>query len=271
MPQWPQGIGQSLGDQLVTAHPLLTSMTTYFVDSATGNDTNGTGLDPNSPFATIGKAITVGAASAIIIVCLSGHTETVTTTLTPTAGTIIVGAGASGSQPTVTLTMNASNTVLFTCSAAGVQLRNLWFATNSVSSNVARVKFTGINGLVSGCYFECAGNDAAAAVEFGTGGSGGSCQDSTFISTAASLTAKPTYGMLVSAALTDINMDNVAFSDGSFGFSSFALAATATITRMRAENISLLLGANASLGSSTGIFMPTVTTGAISIAYAGGA
>jgi hypothetical protein len=270
MPSWVNGIGQTLGDSLVTGRPLLTSLTTYFVSSATGDDTNNNGLDPDSPFATTAKVITTAAGAAVILVYLSGHTETFTATVTPVAGSIFVGAGSSGGLPTVKLKMNASNTTLFTCSAAGVQLRNVWIQANQVASNVARVKLTGINCLVKGCYFECAALDNAAGVEIGTGGGGSAVNNTTFISTAVLNTAKPTSGLLVSAALTDIDLDGCVFDEGTLGFTTSALNTSATITRMSGA-ISLLHGANASLGSATGFIMPGTVTGAGQISYAGGA
>ena len=270
MPQWPNGVGQTLGDSLVTGKPLITSYTTYFVSSATGDDTNNNGLDPDSPFATTAKVITTAAGAAVILVYLSGHAETFTTTVTPVAGSIFVGAGSSGGLPTVKLKMNASNTTLFTCSAAGVQLRNLWFQGNLVASNVARVKVTGINGLVSGCYFECGALDNAAGLEFGTGGSGSIVQNTTFVSTAVAVTAKPTSGLLVSAALTDIGVLGTVFDEGALGYTTSAFNTSATISRLRAD-FSLKNGANVSLGAATGFIMPGTVTGSSSISYSGGA
>lgn len=270
MAQWPSGIGQTLGDSLVTGRPLVSSYTAYFVNSVGGDDTNNTGLDANNPFATLSKAVSAAATATVtpIIVLMSGHTETMTSTVTPSVGTIIVGGGASGGLPTVKLKMNASNTIMLTCSAAGVQVRNVWFQSNVQASNVARVKFTGINGFISGCYFECGQLDNAAGLEFGTGGSGGISQSCTFISTAALTTGKPTSGLLVSAALTDIAVLAGSFSDGVFGFTTNAFHTTATITRLRAD-FALLLGANASLGSATGYAMVT-STGSGALSYPGG-
>lgn len=271
MPSWPSGIGQSLGDALVTGKPLLTSYTAYFVSSVTGN-TAYSGLDPDVPKATIAQAIATASGASVtpIIVCLSGHTEVLTTTMTPAAGTILVGAGASGGLPTVKLAMNASNTTYLTCSNAGVQVRNIWFQANQQSSNVSKVKFTGINGYISGCYFEENGNDTAAGLEFGTGGSGGFARNCTFISTATAQATLPSSGLLVSAALTDIAIEGCSFSEGTYGYSTQALSFTATVTRLRGELDSLLLGANATLGATTGIFMPTTVTGAGTISYTGG-
>lgn len=274
MPSWVNGLGQTLGDALVTARPLLTSYTTYFVNSATGTDGGANnGLEPDAPAATIGAVLTAAGVAAVtpIVVLMSGHTETLTSTLTPTAGTIIVGGGLSGGLPTVKLKMNASNTILFTCSAAGVQLRNVWIQSNQVASNVARVKFTGTGGLVSGCYFECGATDNAAAVEFGATSSNGRCETSSFISTVTTNTTRPSYGLLVSSAVSDIGVIGCSFSDGTLGFSQKALAFTATVTRARVEGLSLLLGASASFGATTGVVLPSTVTGGGVISYTGGA
>lgn len=270
MPQWPNGLSQSLGDQLVVNRPLMTSYTTYFVSSTSGSDSYD-GLDPDSPFATLAHAVSVAAGNTTIIVLMSGHAETMTATLTPTAGTIIVGAGSSGGKPTVKLKMNASTTIMFTCSNAGVQLRNIWFQSNQQTNSSSRVKFTGINGRVVGCYFECGSTDTGASVEFGTGGSGGTCKDTTFVSTVSAAGTLPNTALVVSAALTDIAVDGCVFNEGTFGFNGVALSFSSTVTRMRVENLSLVNGAGALFGSSTGILMPTTVSGSGAISYTGGA
>lgn len=270
MPSWPNGYGLGLGDQLVSAKPLMTSMTTYFVSSLVGSDSND-GLDPDTAYATLGKAITVAAGNASIIVLMSGHTQTLTTTVTPTAGTIIVGAGSSGGKPTVKLTMNAAATTIFTCSNAGVQIRNIWFPSNAQTNSASRVKFTGINGRMVGCYFECAGTDTGASVELGTGGSGGTIKDTTFISTTTSATSLPAAGLSVTAALTDISIDGCVFNEGTNGFNGVALSLGSTVTRLRAENLSFINGSSALFGAAAGIVTPTTVSGAGSISYSGGA
>lgn len=273
MPSWPNGIGQSLGDTLVTERPLLTSFTTYFVSSVTGSDTNG-GLDPNYPFATLGAALlaAVGAGVTPIAVLLSGHNETLTLSLTPTAGTIIVGAGSSGGLPTAKLTPNLSNATMLILSSAGVQLRNIWVKTNAQASNVARVKVTGASCLVRGCYFECGSSlDAAAALEAGAGANNLTVQSTTIVSTATLTTSKPTYGFLGSAAVSDMALESLTLSEGTVGFGTLALSLTATVTRLRVESMSPLLGANATFGAATGFVMPTSTTGASTVSYSGGA
>lgn len=270
MPSWPNGYGQSLGDRLVTSRPVMTSYITYFVSSTSGSDSND-GLDPDTAFATLAHAISVAAGNTTVIVLMSGHTETLTATLTPTAGTIIVGAGSSGGKPTVKLKMNAAATIMFTCSNSGVQIRNIWFQSNQQTNSSSRVKFTGINGRVIGCYFECAATDTGASLEFGTGGSGGTVKDTTFISTATVTSALPAAGLTVTAALTDISIDNVTFNEGSVGFNGVALSCSATVTRLRAEDLAFVNGSSALFGASTGIVTPTTTTGGASISYSGGA
>ena len=270
MPLWAGGYAQTLGDILVTGKPLFTSFTTYFVLSTSGSDSND-GLDPSTPFATYGAANTALSGQPGIIVLLSGHTEVLTATITPAAGQIIVGAGASGGKPTVKLQLNAAATIMVTASNAGVQLRNIWFQDNAQNNTAAKVKFTGINGLVSGCYFECGPHDTSAAnVEFGTGGSGGRVENCTFVSTATVATTKPFSGVVVSAALTDISVSNTVFDGGTYGFSSYALSANSAPTRSRFENFSLLRGADAIFGATTGFVLPTTVTGGSRISYSGG-
>ncbi len=266
MATWPEGLGQSLGDVLVTGSPLLTSFSVSFVDSVNGNDTND-GRDPNNAFATLSHAVTAESGTAGIIVLMSGHTEVMTATVTPPAGCIIVGAGSSGGRPTVKLSMNASNTIMVTASNAGVQLRNIWFQTNAQASNVARVKFTASSGLVSGCYFECGNNDSGAGVE--VTGNDFTLQDSTFISTGTTVASRPLSGLFVSSAVSDLAITNCVFSDGTRGFSAVACNCVNTVTRLRVENLSLLLGANATFGSSTGFVIPSSATGASTISYTG--
>ncbi len=270
MPNWPQGLAQTLGDILVTGSPLITSFTTYFVSSVTGSDSND-GTDPSTPFATYGAADTALGGSPGIIVLLSGHTEILTATITPAAGQIIVGAGASGGVPTVKLQLNAAATIMVTASNAGVQLRNIWFKDNVQNNTAAKVKFTGINGLVSGCYFECGPHDTSAAnVEFGAGASGSRAENCTFVSTATVATTKPFSGLSVTSALTDISVYNTVFDGGTYGFSNYALLASSAPTRSRFENFSLLRGADAIFGATTGFVLPTTVTGGSRISYSGG-
>lgn len=269
MPQWPNGLGQNLGDQLVTERPLHTNYKVSFVSSVTGSDTN-TGKDPDAAFATLGHAVTDEGGTAGIIVLLSGHTETMTAAVTPPAGTIIVGAGSSGGRPTVKLTMNNPNTAMVIASANGVQVRNIWFCPNLQDSNISRVLFlSGADGLVSGCYFECGGHDLAGAVEVSTGGNNVTIDGCTFISTATSSAVRPSNGIQVSANVADLTVTNCIFSEGSNGYSGNAFNCNVTVTRLRGENLAFLLGADALIGASTtGIFMPTTTTGSSIVTWA---
>ena len=268
MPSWPNGLGQNLGDQLVVERPLLTSYKVSFVSSVTGSDTN-TGKDPDSAFATLAHAVVDESGNAGIIVLLSGHTETMTSAITPPAGTIIVGAGSSGGFPTVKLTMNNPNTAMVIAGANGLQLRNIWFRPNLQDSNVSRVLFTAADGLVSGCYFECGGHDLAGGVEVSTGGNNTTIDGCTFISTATSPSVRPSNGIQISANVNDLTVTNCIFSEGSNGYSGNAFNCNVTVSRLRGENLSFLLGADALIGASTtGIFMPTTTTGSSIVTWA---
>ena len=268
MATWPHGLGQSLGDILVTGIPLLTSYSVAFVDSVNGNDTND-GKDPNNAYATLAHAVTAESGIAGIIVLMPGHNEVMTATVTPPGGTIIVGAGSSGGKPTVQLQMNASNTVMITGSAPGVQVRNIWFKSNAQNSNVARVTLSGLGGMVCGCYFECGNNDQAAGLEIT--GNAVTVKDSTFISTGTSVASRPLSGLFVSGTCSDLYILNCVFSDGTRGFSAVACNVANTVTRLKVENLSLLLGANATFAGSTGFVIPSLATGASTVSYTGAA
>lgn|SRR5512139_630372 len=263
MTQWLGGIGQTLGDDLVTQSPLIVSGTVYFLSSATGSDAN-SGLGSNNPFATFATALAACSANDTIVV-LSDHNETFTSGATLSlAGLTIVGAGSSSGVPTAKFTMNnAANASLFTVSAAGVSIRNIKFLTNSQANTAVRISVTGANFRLQDCYFECDQYDDNSAVGLGAGADSARLKGCTFISTATSLANRPYGGLRVTAAVSDLELDGVTFDGGSYGFSNDAFqASAAATTRLRAEGVSLLRGADAHVNTSTvGWAMPTTTTG----------
>jgi hypothetical protein len=95
----------------------------FFVDSNTGSNSN-SGLDKDHPVATLAYAITLTtAAKSDVIVCMPGHAETISTTVTPVAGNVIVGLGFGRNRPVFTASTGAIDT--FTISAANVTLQNI--------------------------------------------------------------------------------------------------------------------------------------------------
>src|SRR3990167_1981959 len=117
-----------------------TTGTYYFVHSGTGSDSN-SGLSDSTPLATLAAAITLTTASVSdVILVMPGHAETVTTTITPKAGNVIVGLGFGRNRPVFTAGTGAIDT--FTISAANVSLQN-FVIVGSASGVTALLEISG--------------------------------------------------------------------------------------------------------------------------------
>jgi hypothetical protein len=103
----------------------------FFVDSTTGSNGN-SGLDKDHPFADVATAISATTASkGDVIVLMPGHSETVSTTITPKAGSTIVGLGFGRNRAVFTSAASALD--VFTISANNVTLQNFVIVGASAS------------------------------------------------------------------------------------------------------------------------------------------
>lgn len=119
---------------------LVTTGTIFFVDSVTGSNSN-SGRDKDHPFADLATAITnMTAGKGDIAIVMPGHAETITTTLTPKAGSKIVGLGFGRNRPVFTAGTGAIDT--FTISAANVTLQNI-VLVGAASGNTALIEISG--------------------------------------------------------------------------------------------------------------------------------
>lgn len=270
MPMYSNGIGESTGDTLATCEPLYTSGDIWYVKSSTGVDAaSPRGRDATRPLATIAQAHT-NAANGDIIVLLDGHTETVSA-LTVSKNVIFVGSGSSSSLPTVKLTPAAADAVVFTISAAGVQFRNVWFEERTATSTYPVISVAAANFKMIGCYCQLGAYDADT-VRFESGGDSARIESTTFVSTATALTAQPTSACRVVAAVSDFEMDGVVFDGGAYGFALPGAfdSTNSAITRLRAQSISLLRGADMSInGSTTGWVNTQTVTGSSRLVWTG--
>jgi len=263
MPLYPNGTGQSLGDTLATCEPIYTSGDIWYVDSATGSDSY-SGLDDKKPLATLDAAVAAASANDIIVL-MDGHSETLESTTISTAGIVIVGGGSSSGLPTVKLTPPGGGTGL-TISGTGVQLRNLWFEDRTAAneSGYAGLSVTGANFQMIGCYCEVGQFDTGSMLSLGSGANNARLVNTTFIATGASLTAQPSAAVKIAAAVSDLDLDGLVLSGGTYGFSSpYAFdntTASVAITRLKGTSVSLLLGADMSLYSTTTGFVNVQTT-----------
>jgi hypothetical protein len=257
----PNGIGEKLGDIIVTGAPLYTSSAIWYVNSAIGNDSN-PGKTKSLPFATIGAAYTASSAGDFIVL-LDGHTETLTTALAiAKAGLKIVASGQSAGKPTCKLNVNgSSNEELFAITAAGVQLRNIWFAPSGQNQgSLSRIVVTGASFRCIGCYFEQqSGVDLALfALELSTGASNARIEKTTFVSTLTT-SLLPQGGLNLSASgLTDVDVIGCTFS-GRYG--TAAMLVQSPVTRLNVESPTLLLGAELILDAPNPgyVIMPSAT------------
>lgn len=258
------GLGETLGDTLVTTKPVQTPGNIWFVNSATGTDAaSPAGKDRQKPLATLGQAQT-NAADGDIVVLQSGHTETYTVALTLSKRLIIVGGGSSAGKPTVSFINNSAGASTFTISVTNVELRNIYFPA-SLQSNASngKVNVAAANCRITGCYFEQSALDQSPAVRL-LGADTFRMTNTTIISTATTTATRPTVGLSNAGAIADLELYGCVFSDGTVGFSTAAADLSAfAVTRIRAESMSLLNGADFLMNSgSTGyVNVATSTNG----------
>lgn len=271
MPQfYPNGIGGSLGDTLVTLKPLQTSGNVWYVHITTGVDApSPAGRQREKPLATLAQAHT-NAAAGDIIVCLDGHQEIlVAPQALNKAGITIVGEGSSGGRPTVAFRINSAAANLFNVSVAGVKLRNLLFPPNLQSNVGARIILSSVNSSafeMQGCYMQCGNTDVVAGLSITTGANGMRLQRCTFVSVATGFGSSVAPAVELVNAVTDMDIFDSVFDGGAVGFNdSIALSlSAAAVTRLRMEGCSFVRGADYSVNAgTTGYINPQVATGGV--------
>lgn len=260
----PNGAGETTGDSLVTNSPLEYSGIIWYVSSLLGTDAvSPKGQNRNAPLATLGQANT-NAASGDMIVLMAGHAETLTSTITVSKNLIIVGAGTTGSKPSVKLTNNQASGALLHFTGAYYELRNVWFPTNTVANDIAMVRSVVTeSGLVKGCYFEFDANDDAPGISFGGGGSH-SFRGTTFIVTGTNRADQPFCAVQNAEAVTTplADFEGTIFDGGVAGFSNFfALDLSINaVTRITAEGVSALNGADLKIPEATNGYLNVGTS-----------
>lgn len=240
---YDSGIGGTTGGYLTTLLPLRSSVDVWYVHSGTGSDAaSPRGKQRNYPLATLAQALT-NATTDDIIVCLSGHTETLTASQVfgvAEPGITVIGEGLGASRPKFTRNFNG---VMFDIQADDIVLENLYFPASGTASAASRTRTNGVNRtIIENCYFECGSNDTGAAYDIVSGSGSITIRNTTFISTAAAPASAPALGITAPAGLGLLTMYRVTFDGGSSGWSNpYAFSSTTTaITRLRATEIDLL-------------------------------
>lgn len=259
----PNGIGETLGDSLVTNGPLLVTGSVYYVNSVIG-DVTYTGLNPERPFPALTNAQTV-ASDGDIIVLLDGHTETFTVPLVLTKKLTIVASGSNNGIPTVSFGMNAdANMFEVAVGATGIQFRNIKFRSNLVSSTAQRFDVSAASTTFLGCYFEMGANDQGPGILLVNALANFRIENTTFVSTATATATAPVAGLRAGGTTTDMVIRGCVFDGGAYGWSAYAYDELGAATRRRGESVSLLRGSDANLHASSvqSYWQPTTTSGA---------
>jgi hypothetical protein len=253
----PNGIGETVGDDMATSSPIYMSGNVWFVQSTTGTDAaSPAGKTKAEPLDTLNQANT-NAVSGDIIALLSAHTETRTSAITITKSLTIVGVGTTSSKPAPQLINNSAAASLFAINTAGiyVEFRNIYFPAQTQSCSATKISIGQGNVRFVGCYFEADVLDAAAVVTLPTTGTESEVDfiGCTFISTGSSSSSQPLSAITGTAITAHVRLDGTTFSNGTYGWSG---ASAVTITgagsteTVKGVDVNLLLGATITLPSS---------------------
>jgi len=242
---YPNGLGESLADSLAVNAPFYTTGAVWYVSHATGTDAaTPAGQNRTKPLATIGQAYT-NATDGDVIVLMDGHTETRTAVLTLAKRLLIIGGGESDGKPTVKLTLDAAAASLFSITAAGVEIRNVWVQENTQTNATARIAVGAARARFKGCYFECGATDTGAAMQIGAVTTV-ELEACTFVSTATLRTAQPLTAVSFNGTATDVRFRECTFDGGTVGFSAYwaVEGADDAVAGVTFEDCSLLRGAD---------------------------
>lgn len=262
---YSSGVGGTSGAPLVTLAPLFTSGHIWYVHSGTGvNAASPRGRERIRPLATLQQALSNSSAGDIVV-CLAGHTQTISAVVA--MGQIsIIGEGTGSSRPKFIRNVNDN---CFDITSAGVLLDNLYFPASSTSTAASKVRAQASNVVVRNCYFEAALNDAGGQVEIGSAASNCRVESTTIISTGADVSNQPDSGLRVSSAVSDLYINGLILDGGSSGWANpFALSATSAITRLHGINVSLLNDSDVSFATgTTGLFHVLASTGSARVTW----
>lgn len=265
----PAGLGEALGDTLITTYPLYIGARVWWV--AAGGDDSNQGLERRQPFATLETAISE-ASDGDWIVVVDGYTETRTTPYAVNKRLTIIGSGQSDGKPTVKLTPNAASEPLFNVSVAGVSLRNLWIEENAQANDEPRINVTGTRFRMVGCYVECNGFDDDYALYLAAASGDYELRSCTFVSTATAQDSVPQPAVAVAQTPLRVLMRGVVFDGGTYGFANgIAYNELVPVPQLEIEQLSLLRGADMTIDADTiGGVLPTTQTGNPRISWNGG-
>ncbi len=248
---YANGLGGTTGSVIATGEDVQLSGAVYYVGNAvTGNSDANAGTERTLPFATLAHAVSVYVANDTIVV-LAGHSEAISSTVTMNrAATRVVGEGSGSTVPRFTCAVAG---IMIDITAACVYMDNFAFPASTAAST-GRVRISADAVTLNNLSFECGASDTNRALSFAVV-AGGTCKISN--TTFTSVASQPAAGFEVLNAITAIQMENVTFDGGSFGWSSYAFKGTAAVFGMTATGINLLNGSH--------VLLPTTSNGFLQV------
>jgi hypothetical protein len=263
-----RGLGASSGHAIVTAASYIAlngnaSANVFFVGPGGTDAAAPAGYRREAPLATLAQAHT-NAIAGDTIVLLSGHTEALGSAQTFNKANVTVvseGTGASRARFTCNATIN-----MFDVTAVGVQFLNLYFpASTAVPSS--RIRTAALGTIIEDCQFDSGASDTVFSVNYINGAGYAQIRGTTFTAVASGATGGVTIDS--GATMSGLQLEDVVFDGGSFGWGNNALSNSGTLTGIKILNLSLLNNSDAFLGTSpTGYIVPGVCTGTNSILQA---
>jgi hypothetical protein len=182
--RYPHGIS-SFGIPVIGAGPIVTTGTVYFVDSATGSNSN-SGLDPTQAFATLTTAITACTTNkGDVIILMPSHAETISTTVTLSIANVsIIGLGNGTARPNLTQGTTGS-TGMLTVSGSNNRIANVYFTGSATGTNEPLLTISGSYVDVEGCFFAPASKQLYTILLSGTASTDISIKNCSFVASAA--------------------------------------------------------------------------------------
>lgn len=246
------GAGEIAGDDVALAAPLYMRATTWWVNSSGGvNGASPAGTSRLKPLATLEQAITNAAAGDLIFL-MAGHAQVVTAAITISKSLSIVGGGSVDGKPGVTFATNSVAAGIFSITTAAVELRSIRLLTGQQANSASRITTNSAGTRLRNLYVESSAIDTGAGAELLTGGDNCRLETCTFLSTATAIASRPGRGLLLTNAVSDLELIRCTFDDGTVGYATAACDLSVAIpTRAKIEAVNLLHGADLLMHASS--------------------
>jgi hypothetical protein len=120
---------------------------------------------------------------------------------------------------------------MFTVTNSGVVLENLSILAPVLGTGITGATFTAANCQVINCSFGL-NSSTTAGVTLGAASSGARLKGVTFTAEGIDAATRPASALLINSAITDVELDTVSFDGGIYGWTTYALLASAAVTRL---------------------------------------